>query len=46
MLPRFFGEVVFVEDERGNHVGGLAVGDLLGEPVRFLAISSVLCVTP
>ena len=33
--PRFFGDVVVLEDERGSHVNGLAVGDLLGEPIGF-----------
>ena len=39
--PRFFGGVVFVEDERGSHTGGLGVGDLLGEPVGFFTINGV-----
>jgi hypothetical protein len=32
--------VVWLEDERGIHVGGLAVGGLLAEPVGFFTIST------
>jgi hypothetical protein len=36
--PRFFGDVVLVEDIRGIHTIGLDDGDLTGGPPGFFAM--------